>query len=357
MDISCDIIRDLLPLYAENLVSEDSRKLVDEHLCTCDPCTKQLGILKKAAQLPIEVETTSLKRVEDTIRRRRLLTVAAALMTVASIIVTAIVWLFTPYALTAKEAVEGVELREDGGLAIDFARGIQGHAGRGVFDVNNYGHICHTNRYDWYQAKQMDKQLEGMSREELEAHIEEFYDIEECTQSDWDRFFNISVDYGTWESPNGEHHYYPYFKGDFDESQWKQTYKPTNRNHWYLNPVTGDGDLLMWDGGKDMPTSIIWMSTYAYGYAFWGSLILAAFCYIISRGITGIWNDILTRMTIILVCVAASILLVTGGQLTTLEYYLSNDWTETAYLEALVLSLTALLWHQLHRLNRQDKGM
>ena len=50
MDISCDIIRDLLPLYAEDLVSEDSRKLVDGHLCSCDPCTKQLGILKKAAQ-------------------------------------------------------------------------------------------------------------------------------------------------------------------------------------------------------------------------------------------------------------------------------------------------------------------
>ena len=45
MEISCDIIRDLLPLYAEDLVSEDSRKLVDDHLCTCDPCTKQLGIL------------------------------------------------------------------------------------------------------------------------------------------------------------------------------------------------------------------------------------------------------------------------------------------------------------------------
>ena len=64
MDISCDIIRDLLPLYAEDLVSEDSRKLVDEHLCTCDPCTKQLGILKKAAQIPIEVEKLTTDLVE-----------------------------------------------------------------------------------------------------------------------------------------------------------------------------------------------------------------------------------------------------------------------------------------------------
>lgn len=356
MDISCDIIRDLLPLYAEDLVSDDSRKLVDEHLCTCAPCTKQLGILKKAAQLPIEVETTSLKRVENTIRRRKVLTVAAALMTVASLVVTGITWLFTPYALTAEEAIEGVELREDGALAIDFAQGVQGHSGYGVFDPDNFGHIAHTNRYDWYQAKKLDKQLEDMTREELEAYIMDIYDLEECNQRNWDRFFNIYLEYGIWESPDGEQYHYPYLRGD-GETEWKQVSSEADRNHWYINQKNGDGELLIWDGGKEMPASIIMPTTYAYGYAFWGSLIFAALCLVISRGITGMWKEILTRMTIILVCVAVSILLVTGGQLTTLEYYLTNEWTEAAYLEALVLSLTALCWHQLSRLNKQDKGM
>lgn len=356
MDISCDIIRDLLPLYAEDLVSEDSRKLVDEHLCTCDPCTKQLGILKKTAALPIEVETKSLKRVENTIRRRRVLTVAAVLMTVASLIVTVITFLFTPYALTAEEAIEGVELREDGALAIDFARGVQGHSGYGVFDPDNFGHISHTNRYDWYQAKKLDKQLEGMTREEVEAYIMELYKSEECTQREWDRFHNIYLEYGVWESSDGEQYHYPYLRGD-DETEWKQISSEADRNHWYINPKNGDGELLIWDGGKEMPASIIMPTTYAYGYAFWGSLILAALCYVIARGITGTWKEILSRTTIILFWTAMSILLVTGGQLTTLEYYLSNEWTEAAYLEALVLSLTALLWHQLHLLNRQDRGM
>lgn len=356
MDISCDIIRDLLPLYAEDLVSEDSRKLVDEHLCTCDPCTKQLGILKKAAALPIEVETKSLKRVEDTIRRRRVLTVAAVVMTLLALVVTGITYLFTPYALTAEEAIEGVELREDGGLAIDYARGITGIAGWAIFDVDNYGQICETYRYDWYQAKQLDQQLDGMSREELEAYIAEKYDVEECTQKEWDHFFSIDVDYGAFERKDGTitHLYDPY---SWTEENGTVVNHPTDRNQWYLNPVTGDGEVLLWDGGKDMPTSIIWTSTYAYGYAFWGSLILAALCYVISRGITGIWKEILTRMTIVLACVAVSILLVTGGQLTTLEYYLTNEWTEAACLEALVLSLSALCWHQLHRLNKQDRGM
>ena len=42
MKLSCNVIRDLLPLYAENLTSEESNALVDEHLCGCDECAKQL---------------------------------------------------------------------------------------------------------------------------------------------------------------------------------------------------------------------------------------------------------------------------------------------------------------------------
>ena len=32
MKITCNIIEDLLPLYVDDMVSEDSRKLVEEHL-------------------------------------------------------------------------------------------------------------------------------------------------------------------------------------------------------------------------------------------------------------------------------------------------------------------------------------
>ena len=135
MEISCDIIRDLLPLYAEDLVSEDSRKLVDEHLCTCDFCPRQLGILKKAAQIPIEVETNSLKRVEETIQRRKIMTVATAILTAFTLIVTGFVFMLTPVFLTADQAIEGVELREDGGLAIDYACGITGRASYALDDA------------------------------------------------------------------------------------------------------------------------------------------------------------------------------------------------------------------------------
>lgn len=38
MRIDCDIIKDLLPLYAEGLVSEKSRAAIEEHLEECDEC-------------------------------------------------------------------------------------------------------------------------------------------------------------------------------------------------------------------------------------------------------------------------------------------------------------------------------
>jgi hypothetical protein len=42
MKISCDIIRDLLPLYHDNVCSTDSRKLIIEHLDNCEKCKAEL---------------------------------------------------------------------------------------------------------------------------------------------------------------------------------------------------------------------------------------------------------------------------------------------------------------------------
>lgn len=42
MNISCDIIKDLLPLYHDDVCSEDSRKLIEEHLDNCEACKAEL---------------------------------------------------------------------------------------------------------------------------------------------------------------------------------------------------------------------------------------------------------------------------------------------------------------------------
>ena len=38
MTISCELVRDLLPLYDDNVISEDGHKIVSVHLSHCSAC-------------------------------------------------------------------------------------------------------------------------------------------------------------------------------------------------------------------------------------------------------------------------------------------------------------------------------
>ena len=46
MTIKCDIVKDMLPLYLDDLCSEENRKLVDNHLKNCGKCREALSALK-----------------------------------------------------------------------------------------------------------------------------------------------------------------------------------------------------------------------------------------------------------------------------------------------------------------------
>lgn len=81
MKVSCDIIKDLLPLYAENMVSDDSRAMVEEHLCECQDCKEWLSNLRQlqtAPAVPADTDTSSIQRVGNAIKKRRWTAVAFA---------------------------------------------------------------------------------------------------------------------------------------------------------------------------------------------------------------------------------------------------------------------------------------
>ena len=42
MKISCEIIRDLLPLYLDDVCSNDSKTMIEEHFAECDNCKSEL---------------------------------------------------------------------------------------------------------------------------------------------------------------------------------------------------------------------------------------------------------------------------------------------------------------------------
>lgn len=94
MKNECSIIRDILPLYIENMVGSDTISFVEEHLENCPSCQKSLDGMKNSNGLEANFtnampkqEELPLKAFKKRLNRKRLAIIAA------SSIVTAILFL------------------------------------------------------------------------------------------------------------------------------------------------------------------------------------------------------------------------------------------------------------------------
>ena len=51
MNVSCEIIKDLLPLYLDGVCSNDSKVMIDEHLVACENCKAELQAMQNSFPL------------------------------------------------------------------------------------------------------------------------------------------------------------------------------------------------------------------------------------------------------------------------------------------------------------------
>ena len=66
MKTDCNVIRDLLPLYADEVCSSESRAMVDEHLQECPACMEELARIRES-----EIENHLVAEKEDVLRYQK----------------------------------------------------------------------------------------------------------------------------------------------------------------------------------------------------------------------------------------------------------------------------------------------
>lgn len=57
--IPCEVVQDLIPLYADNLVSEKTREIVDEHVAQCPSCAKAFKQAKESFEDTFNCDTVN----------------------------------------------------------------------------------------------------------------------------------------------------------------------------------------------------------------------------------------------------------------------------------------------------------
>lgn len=325
MKISCDIIRDLLPLYAEDMVSNASRDMVDEHLCECDECTKELGKLKKKESVPAEVETLAINKVKRGIRFRRILAVVTALLIVTTLVMGMKFFFSARVYLPMEDAIVSVEELENGDIQIHYSLLASG-LGNALNPKapGNWGCICWAHMEDIvFPNKRLKEQRELLLAQGLDPDV--------TTHT-----FMYSI---------------------YGDNNGITDLQVSKNNFWYINPKDGTAEALIWEGEYSYPTVAFYSVNYHIAYYCGGlaviMFVLAAVAILLRKRKAGKY---VLYASVFAGCVCCSTLIACAGQF--VEFY--DEFTvnfQRGWFLTVPMFAAAMCAMKMYSLNRQDKGM
>jgi predicted anti-sigma-YlaC factor YlaD len=103
-DIKCTIIQDLLPLYVDEVVSDDSKEMVEAHLQQCEHCQKEYEAMKQEVYIPTQTETSMLKRIQRNWRYKKWMIAGTSIALTAALLLKSVGLIVTVFPLTVTAA-------------------------------------------------------------------------------------------------------------------------------------------------------------------------------------------------------------------------------------------------------------
>lgn len=116
----CNIIRDLLPLYAENMVSPDTADFIEEHLKDCEACQKEFQYMKEPHPMQEIADAAPLLKLSRKIKAKRIQTIALTVVFVIALFISAFAVLDAPIYFPYFEGLITVEQHGDQGIMVTF---------------------------------------------------------------------------------------------------------------------------------------------------------------------------------------------------------------------------------------------
>lgn len=120
MKNECNIINDLLPLYNENLISEDTRAFVDKHIEDCSECREKLKDMQTPANISSDLSVAPLKGIKRKLLKKRIETIVFTTALVLAILIAAFSFLTSPQYLPFTEEMLSISESENGKVIITF---------------------------------------------------------------------------------------------------------------------------------------------------------------------------------------------------------------------------------------------
>lgn len=135
-EINCNIIRDMLPLYVDDVVSNDTKTMVEEHLEHCEECQKEVNLMKHEVYIPAEKEDSIIKNFKKKWRYKKLVISGLSILLTGLILFGTYVFVFhyetvVPYS----ESLIKIETQDDG-MLVSHYYGIDYHFVSSTHPIN-----------------------------------------------------------------------------------------------------------------------------------------------------------------------------------------------------------------------------
>lgn len=122
MNKDCSIVQDLLPLYAEDMLREETKEYVEGHLAQCAPCRAELASLRKEVT-PASVSAQPLRDLKKQLQRKKFTAVLLAVALALTLATAGFAYLtapqYLPYDETAWMITRSPRALADGSIMAD----------------------------------------------------------------------------------------------------------------------------------------------------------------------------------------------------------------------------------------------
>lgn len=71
-EVTCNTIKDILPLYVDGVVSDDTCNMVAKHLEHCEECKKKYEAMKSEVVIPVEGSIAPLKHFKNAWKKKKI---------------------------------------------------------------------------------------------------------------------------------------------------------------------------------------------------------------------------------------------------------------------------------------------
>jgi len=143
MKITCNVIKDFLPLYIEDMLSDDSCAIVESHVTECEECRNHLNEMRTFNVIPVDRNASPFKKIKSTLFKKKILTIIFSVMFSLVLFIVAINFLTAPEYNPYSERSVTIKEISNGLVLANFEDNVHGYDIYSYPTDDNTGYIYH----------------------------------------------------------------------------------------------------------------------------------------------------------------------------------------------------------------------